>query len=243
VLEGNVRKEGNELRISAQLIDAERGFHIWTKSFETTLEHIFDVQDAISRGIVAELKPRLLPGGQVADRTPPTEIMPAYELLLRGRYHMRRREESSIRRSIELFREAIELDPAFGEAYRELARAYVLLPAYSYEDENEMYDLAIATVERGAAADGKLAHDVLALVHFNRWEWVEAELAFRDALAASPSDPSVHQWYSQHLASVGNTAGSLQQVLEARRLDLLSPVVNDRLAICGGVTAAGASST
>lgn len=234
VLQGNVRKEGNELRISAQLIDARHGFHVWSRRFETMLDDIFNVQDEISRGIVAELRPRLVAGGPVTDRTPPTDVMPAYELLLRGRHQLRRREESSIRRSIELFRDAIELDRAFGEAYRELARAYVLLPAYSYEDEEEMFDLAVATIEQGAAVQGvqeHLADDVLALVHFNRWEWLEAEERFRDALAASPNDPSVHQWYSQHLASVGNPEASLREVLEARRLDLLSPVVNDRLAV------------
>ena len=139
-----------------------------------------------------------------------------------------------MRRSIELFEQAVALDPSFGHAFRELARAYVLLPEYSYEDRDEMYELAIATLERGIAADPVLeeqSHDVFALVHFNRWEWIEAEESFRRALLSSPNDPSVHQWYSQHLASVGNVGGSLREVMEAKKLDILSPVVNDRLAV------------
>lgn len=77
-----------------------------------------------------------------------------------------------------LFRQAIELDPGYGDAYRELARAYALLPAYPYEDREEMFERAVGTIERGIAMDPALegaARDVLALVHFNRWEWIEAE--------------------------------------------------------------------
>src|SRR5690606_24870523 len=177
--------------------------------------------------------PRLFAGAPADRQARPTEVMPAYELLLQGRYHLRRREEASLRRSMELFEQAIDLDPAFGQAYRELARAYVLLPEYSYEDRDEMYEAAIATLERGIAADPLLeeqAQDVLALVHFNRWDWIAAEQYFRRALLSSPNDPSVHQWYSQHLASVGDVNGSLREVMEAKKLDVLSPVVNDRLA-------------
>ncbi|MEX2126215.1 MAG: winged helix-turn-helix domain-containing protein [Woeseia sp.] len=235
VLEGNVRKEGDRVRITAQLVEAESGFHLWSKRFDTTLSDIFTVQDEIANGIVAELQPRLAAGAAApVNPARPTDMIQAYELLLQGRYHLKRREEAPVRRSIELFQQAIELDPRFGQAYRELARAYVLLPEYSYEDQDEMYELAMATLERGIAADPaleELARDVLALVHFNRWEWIEAEQDFRRALAASPNDSSVHQWYSQHLASVGNPDESLRQVIEARKLDILSPVVNDRLAV------------
>ena len=234
VLEGNVRKEGERVRITAQLIQAENGFHLWSKRFDTAVSDIFTVQDQIANGIVAELEPRLAGAATSGNPARPTDVIPAYELLLQGRYHLKRREEASLRRSIELFEQAIELDPGFGQAYRELARAYVLLPEYSYEDRDEMYELAISTLQRGVAMDTsleKLAQDVLALIHFNRWEWIESERYFRRALAASRNDPSVRQWYSQHLASVGNADESLRQIMEAKTLDVLSPVVNDRLAV------------
>jgi TolB-like protein/DNA-binding winged helix-turn-helix (wHTH) protein/tetratricopeptide (TPR) repeat protein len=235
VLAGNVRKEGDRVRITAQLIEARRGFHVWSERFDTTLGDIFIVQDDIANGIVAELRPRLSTS-ETTDPGParPTEVMPAYELLLQGRYHLKRREEAPIRRSMELFEQAIELDPTFGDAYRELARAYVLLPTYSYEDEDEMFEMAVATIARGVAADPALedsAHDVLALVHLNRWEWTDAEQDFRRGLAASPNDSNVRQWYSQLLASVGRPEESLHYILEAKTLDVLSPVVNDRLAV------------
>jgi TolB-like protein/DNA-binding winged helix-turn-helix (wHTH) protein len=235
VLAGNVRKEGDRVRITAQLIEARRGFHVWSERFDTTLGDIFIVQDDIANGIVAELRPRLSTSETAEPGAArPTEVMPAYELLLQGRYHLKRREEAPIRRSMELFEQAIELDPTFGDAYRELARAYVLLPTYSYEDEDEMFEMAVATIARGVAADPALedsAHDVLALVHLNRWEWTDAEQDFRRGLAASPNDSNVRQWYSQLLASVGRPEESLHYILEAKTLDVLSPVVNDRLAV------------
>jgi TolB-like protein/DNA-binding winged helix-turn-helix (wHTH) protein/tetratricopeptide (TPR) repeat protein len=235
VLEGNVRKDNDQIRISAQLVDAEQGFQVWSDRYDTSLRNIFAVQDEIANGIVDEVRPRLTGHDRPQISTlHPTGVIPAYELLLRGRYHLKRREEEPIRRSIELFRQAIELDPAFGEAYRELARAYALLPDYSYEDNEQMSELAIATIAEGAAIApdvAEAAHDVLAFVHFRRWEWVDAEQDFRRALAATPNDPNVHQWYSQQLASVGYIDRSLRQVLEARKLDVLSPVVNERLAV------------
>jgi TolB-like protein/DNA-binding winged helix-turn-helix (wHTH) protein len=235
VLEGSVRKVDSRVRITAQLVDARRGFHLWSRSFDAELRDIFAVQDEIANAIVAELRPRLA-GSDVAQiaTTPPTEVMPAYELLLQGRYHLKRREEAPIRRSIELFQQALEFDPTFGAAWRELASAYALLPYYSGEDLMEMSALAVATLERGAAQDPALTHnarDVRAFLHLARWEWIEAEEEFRLALAASPHDSNLHQWYSQQLAKVGDAEGSLRQALEAKKLDVLSPVVNYRLAV------------
>ena len=97
-----------------------------------------------------------------------------------------------------------------------------------------MSERAVDTIERGTAVAPTLAasaQDVLSFVHLGRWEWVEAELGLRQALVTSPNDPNVHQWYSQLLASVGNAERSLHHALEARKHDVLSPVVNDRLAV------------
>jgi TolB-like protein/DNA-binding winged helix-turn-helix (wHTH) protein len=236
VLEGSVRKEGDQVRITAQLIDAERGFHLWSQRFDGELRQIFRLQDDIANAIVTQLKPRLADSRvrtQIST-APPTQVIPAYELLLRARYNLKRRDEAPIRRAIELFQEAIELDPGFVDAYSDLAGAYAVLPYYSYEDQGEMFDLALATIERGAALNPAVrdaAEGTRAFIHFGRWEWVEAEEAFRHALATQSSDPNLEQWYSQHLASVGNATESLVHAELAKRLDVLSPVVNDRLAV------------
>lgn len=235
VLEGHVRKDGDRIRITAQLVDAQGGFRLWSQRFDAELQDIFAVQDEIANSIVAELRPRLAGGGSEAIATArPTRVMPAYELLLQGRFLLKRREEGPIRRSIELFQQALELDPDLDAAWVGLASAYALLPFYSREDIEEMSLLAEDTLERGAARNPEVRHkarDLLAFLHLSRWEWIEAEVDFRLALAAFPDDPNLHQWYSQQLARVGDSDGSLRHALEARRLDALSPVVNFRLAV------------
>jgi adenylate cyclase len=232
VLEGHVRKDEERIRITAQLADARRGFHVWSQRFDTHLRDIFAVQDHIANSIVAELAPLFFGGAPDEFRTlVPTEVMPAYELLLQARFHLRRREEAPIRRSIELFLQALELDPDFGAARAGLASAYALLPFYSDEDVERMSALALATLERGSTEMQDEAWDVRAFLHLSRWEWLEAEHDFRLALAAAPGDPDVHQWYSQQLARTGNAEGSLRHALTAKRLDVLSPVVNYRLAV------------
>lgn len=235
VLEGHVRKDDDRIRITAQLIDAKRGFHLWSQRFDTQLRDIFVVQDEIARSIVAELRPRLAGSdAEESSMAPPTDVMPAYELLLQARYHLKRREEGSIRRSIELFERALELDPEFGAAWLGLASAYALLPYYSGESVEELAARAVVTLEQGMARNPGLRHeawDLLAFLHLSRWEWIEAEQDFRSALATSPNDSNLHQWYSQQLARVGDTEGSLRYALLAKKLDVLSPVVNYRLAV------------
>jgi TolB-like protein len=235
ILTGSVRKEGDRIRITAALTEARNGLVRWSKKYETAYADIFAVQDEISVGIVNELTPRLRndPSSSV-EPDAPTNVMPAYELALRGRFHLRKREEAPILQSIDLFRKAIELDPHFGEAYIDLARAYALLPTYSYEDPDEMFQLAEDTLERGATMDPSIREkifDVRAFLHFSRWEWIDAELDFRRALELTPNDPNLHQWYSQHLAAVGKPDLALQSVLQAKRLDTLSPAINQRLAV------------
>lgn len=233
VLQGSLRRDGDRLRITASLTDADSGLVQWSRTFETPFRDIFSVQDEISRSIVDELRPRF-GDATVAVIPVPTEIMPAYERVLRGRYHLRSREEAPLLRSIALFEEAIELDPGFGEAYRGLARAYAVLPTYSYEDPDEMFDLAENALERGVDRDPSLdekVYDVRAFLHFSRWQWREAEEDFRKALELMPNDPELHQWYSQQLAAVGKPELALQAVLRAKELDMLSPPINQRLAL------------
>jgi TolB-like protein/DNA-binding winged helix-turn-helix (wHTH) protein/tetratricopeptide (TPR) repeat protein len=235
VLEGHVRRDEDRVRITAQLVDASRGFHLWSQRFDTQLRDIFAVQDEIARSIVAELRPRLA-GSDAGEAfmAPPTDVMPAYELLLQARYHLKRREEGPIRRSIELFERALELDPEFGAAWLGLASAFALLPYYSDESVEELAARAVVTLEQGMARIPGLRHeawDLLAFLHLSRWEWIEAEQDFRSALATSPNDSNLHQWYSQQLARVGDTEGSLRYALAAKKLDVLSPVVNYRLAV------------
>ena len=236
VLEGTVRRDGERVRIDVQLIDAPRGYRLWNARYDGVLGDIFALQDEIANGIVAKLRNTVaaeLPAMPIA--TPaPTASIDAYFALLRGRQHLNRRDEDSLRRSISLFEQAIELDRRYGQAYVELAKAYALLPSYSAEIQDEMFDLALATLATGVAQDAALDDSmqvVLALIAYARWDWISAEVAFRRALEHGHNDPDLLVWYSQFLATVGRPAEAAVQARQARELDLLSPVVNHRLSV------------
>jgi TolB-like protein/DNA-binding winged helix-turn-helix (wHTH) protein/Tfp pilus assembly protein PilF len=236
VVEGNVRREGDRVRIAAQLIDARSGYHVMSRTYEGSLASIFALQDEVATGIVGELAKVLTEvAADAAVETPrPTQDVAAYELVLRGRQQFRVREEASVRRSIALFEQAIEQDPGYVDAYGDLARAQVVLPSYSMEDEEEMFDAAMSTLRRGAQIDPQTMsqfQDIVGFIEHSRWHWAAADTAYQRALALRPRDSNLLQWYSQFLASVGRTRASLEYAQRAKEVDVISPVVNDRLAV------------
>ena len=236
VLEGSVRLAGNHIRVSAQLIDASTGYHLWAETFDAQFEDVFTVQEQIAGAIVSALKVSFdteggIPG--ITDRAAPTADMTAYQLYLQGLYHWKRRGESSIRKSIDLFRAAIDRDPAFAYPYQALSTAYLVLPFYSRESRMDAFAQAESAAMEAMDLDPSLAqaHAVLAFISLKRWDWPAADRRFRLALAAAPNDPTTHQWYSEFLSYVGYIDASVTEALRARELDPVSPVINDRLGV------------
>ncbi|MGB7931298.1 MAG: winged helix-turn-helix domain-containing protein [Gammaproteobacteria bacterium] len=236
VLEGSVRLAGNHIRVSAQLIDAKTGYHLWADTFDTRFEDVFTVQDQIAGAIVKALKVSLdaddgVPG--ITDRAAPTVDMTAYRFYLQGLYYWKRRGEPAIRKSIDLFKAAIARDPAFAQPYLALATAYLVLPFYSSESRADAFARAEAAARKALELDPSLgqAHAVLAFASLNRWNWPAAYHEFQLAFAAAPNDPTTHQWYSEFLSYVGYIDASVAEALRARELDPVSPVINDRLGV------------
>lgn len=236
VLEGSVRLAGNHIRVSAQLIDARTGYHLWAETFDTEFEDVFTVQYQIADAIVKALKVSLdtddrVPG--ITARVAPTTNMTAYRYYLQGLYHWQRRGETSIRKSIDLFKAAIEHDPAFAHPYQALSTAYLVLPFYSRESRADAFARAQAAARKALELDPSLgqAHAVLAFTSMKDWDWQAADHEFRLAFAAEPNDPTTHQWYSEFLSYVGYIDASVREALRARELDPVSPVINDRLGV------------
>jgi TolB-like protein/Tfp pilus assembly protein PilF len=236
VLEGSVRLAGNHIRVSAQLIDASTGYHLWADTFDTRFEDVFAVQDQIADAIVKALKVSLdanegVPG--ITDRTAPTADMAAYRYYLQGLYHWKRRGEPAIRKSIDLFKAAIARDPAFAQPYLALSTAYLVLPFYSRESRADAFARAEAAARKALELDPSLgqAHAVLAFASLNRWNWQAAYHEFQLAFAAASNDPTTHQWYSEFLSYIGYIDASVAEALRARELDPVSPVINDRLGV------------
>jgi TolB-like protein len=236
VLEGSVRQAGDQVRITAQLIDAESGFHLWSETYERRLEDIFQVQDEIAAAIVDKLRIELAPQEQalaVRDKAP-TRNVQAYEFYLQGRAAWKRRGEENIRRSIDLYQRALGLDPGFARAHAALASAYVVLPGYSREqgDEAGIMPLAEAAARQALSIDPKIgeAHAVLAQMNAGRGDLLDAESGFFFAISLEPNEATPHHWYSLLLSRVGRLQAALEQARRAYELDPNAPVLAANLA-------------
>jgi TolB-like protein len=236
VLEGSVRQAGDEVRITAQLIDAETGFHLWSETYERRLEDIFQVQDEIAAAIVDRLRIELAPQEQklaVRDKAP-TQNVQAYEFYLQGREAWKRRGEENLRQAIDLYQRAVALDPGFARAHAALASAYTVLPGYTKQegDEVQLTQMAEAAARQALSIDPKIgeAHAVLAQLNAQRGDLLDAESGFFFAISLEPNEATPHQWYSLLLSRVGRIELALEQARRAQELDPTSPVIALNLA-------------
>jgi adenylate cyclase len=236
VLEGSVRQSGEQVRITAQLIDAQTGFHLWSETYERRLADIFQVQDEIAAAIVNKLRIELAPQDQqmaVRDKAP-TQNLEAYELYLQGRAVWKRRGEDNLLRAIDLYQKALGLDPGFARAHAALASAYVVLPGYTMAegDEERFLPLAVASARQALSIDPNIgeAHAVLAQINAQRGNLLDAESGFFFAISLEPNEPTPHHWYSLLLGKVGRIGAALEQARRAQELDPTSPVIAANLA-------------
>jgi TolB-like protein/Flp pilus assembly protein TadD len=236
VLEGSVRQAGQQVRITAQLIDAETGFHLWSETYDRKLEDIFAVQDEIAQAIVDKLRIQLAPDEQKLARheKAPTQNVEAYQLYLQGRAIWKRRGEENLRHAIEFYQSALARDPAFARANAALASAYVVLPGYTKveRDEEKYFELAEAAARQALAIDPNIgeAHAVLAQINASRGDLLDAESGFFFAISLEPNEATTHQWYSILLRNVGRLDAALTQAKRAQELDPTSPIVAANLA-------------
>jgi TolB-like protein/Tfp pilus assembly protein PilF len=235
VLEGSVRQSGVRVRITAQLIDTETGFHLWSETYDRELKDIFSVQDEISGAIVEQLKLELKPEQQAAVRRDkaPTSNVEAYELYLQGRAAWKKRGKDNLLRAVELFQQAVARDPAFARAHAALASAYVVLPGYTPEDDFERFTtLAERAARQALTLDANIgeAHAVLAQLASNRGQLLDAESGFFFAISLEPLEATPHHWYSMLLARVGRLDAALEQARRAQELDPSGPVLALNLA-------------
>ena len=235
VLEGSVRQSGDEVRITAQLIDAESGFHLWSETYERRLADIFQVQDEIAAAIVEKLRIELAPREQalaVRDKAP-TQNVEAYEIYLQGRAIWKRRGEQNLRQAIDLYQRAIALDPGFARAHAALASAYVVLPGYTAEqgDEQKLLPMAEQSARTALSIDPKIgeAHAVLAQINSQQGDLLDAESGFFFAISLEPNEATPHHWYSILLGKVGRLQQALEQARRAHELDPTSAIIASNL--------------
>ena len=234
VLEGSVRKAGNTIRITAQLIDVRTDSHLWSGTYDRELKDIFAIQDEISGQIVQALKVALGAGEPEAmvHAKKATENLAAYELYLKGRYFWQRRGENNIRHAIGLFERATELDPKFARAWSSLAAAHITLTAWSSVPNDEQSPLAVSAAQKALMLDDSLAEAYAVLGDVARLDrkWAEAKAHYLRAIASEPKNSTAHLWYGEHLISIGRIRDGLEETLIAYQLDPLHAATNNNLA-------------
>jgi TolB-like protein/DNA-binding SARP family transcriptional activator len=224
VLEGSVRRAGDRLRVTAQLINVKDGYHLWADSYDRDLRDVFAVQEEIAQAIAGALRVKLS-GEATAMVVRPTADLTAYDFYLKGRHAVNQRSGGSLVQAVAYFEQAIARDPRFAQAYAGLADAYVLLPGYSVTNSSEAWPKGRAAAERALALDSTLAeaHTTLAYGKFLfDWDWRAAEQGFRRAIALNPGYATAHHWYGDFLGGRGNLEGYLQELRRAQALDPLS---------------------
>jgi TolB-like protein/Tfp pilus assembly protein PilF len=232
VLEGSVRRTDNHVRVTAQLIDARSGFHLWSDNFDREVEDLFAVQDEIAGAIVTQLLGRLHVPGRRAGGAPPAEAQDAF---WRARAQLGRRDPAGIPAAIELLQRAISIHPEYAAAYAGLADAYALMPLYvGGGSAGDALLRAEDWAQQAIRADSALADPwaSLGLVRAMRKDRVGALDAFAKALERNASYAPALHWRANVLADMGQLVPALRDAGQAARLDPLSaPVATDHAAI------------
>lgn len=225
ILEGSVRKSGEKMRITAQLINVTDGYHLWSEVFEVReMNDIFVVQDEIAREIVSKLKVELGGGSAAPLVKASTESREAYDLYLRGRFFWNDRGRENLSKAIDYFERAIALDSSFAAAYAGLADTYGLLHQ-SRDSSPHAYQKAKWAATKALELDSTLAeaHAALGVVQgMFEWNWLEVETAYKRAIALNPGYASAHQWYAAALMHLGRPREAIAEAKKALELDPLA---------------------
>jgi serine/threonine-protein kinase len=227
ILDGSVRRAGNRLRITVQLIDVNDGHHLWSERYDREMTDVFEVQDEITAAIVDKLRPQLV-GARPLSAARHSEDPEAYALYLKGRHHWGRRPAGTME-AIAYFEQAAKRDPTYALAYAGLADAYNTLASWEggVLPPGEGFSKGMSYAEQALRLKPELAegHAALAyaLLHY-RWEIPEAERLFSEAIRLNPRYGPAHHWYSHLLVATGRMEESLAESKIYLNLDPADPL-------------------
>jgi len=232
-LEGSVRRDSQKVRITAQLIRISDQRTVWSREYDRELTSILVLQEEIAQEIADEIQPAL--GDSPRRIAPALGLAPSptsydtYDLYLKGRYFLNKRNAQGFQQAIDYFQQAIAKDPRYALAYAGLADSYALTSSYNLDPGGNLPPKARAAALRALQIDENLAeaHTALALIAENYdWDWQTAGREFRRAIELNPNYPTAHEWYAEYLAWQGRFDEALAESERARQLDPLSLIIS-----------------
>jgi TolB-like protein/DNA-binding winged helix-turn-helix (wHTH) protein/Tfp pilus assembly protein PilF len=235
VVEGTVLRSGDQVRITAQLIQANADKHLWAASYEGDVRDTLALQNQVARSIAEQIRINLSPQEQAVLKSAKVVNPEAYEAYLKGRYFWNKRTADSLKTAVDYFKQAIAKDPNYAQAYTGLADTYALLGDWQYAvlTPKEAFPKAKAAAIKALELDSALseAHNSLAFC-FDAFDWdfESAGKEFRRAIELNPGYATAHHWYAWHLSLMGQYDEAIAEMRKAKNLDPLSLIINSDLA-------------
>jgi TolB-like protein/Flp pilus assembly protein TadD len=235
VLEGQVQRIGDRVRVTARLVRTSDGTSLWADRFEEKFTNIFAVEDAVAEKVARTTILAMKGTGEApAERLTKryTENNEAYEAYLKGRYMWNKRTVDSLQKALVYFQQAIRLDPNYSLAYVGLADTYTLLSFFTLAAPNDAFPKAKVAAEKALAIDSTLAEAYTALGQYKayyEWDWNGAEEQFQKGIALNPNYPLLHHWRSLNLIAMGRMDEARAAMRRALELDPLLLVTNVNL--------------
>jgi serine/threonine-protein kinase len=228
ILEGSIRKTGNRLRITVQLVNVSDGYHLWSERYDRDLEDVFAVQDEIAQAIVEKLRVTwpTAPGRPLVRRH--TDDREAYRLYLQGRYHCSRLAGRFLMQAMACFQQAIARDASYALAHAGVASAYTVLGMFGGVPPRNVWSKAKLAAQQAVLLNDELgeAHHALACVHlYFDWDFIAAEREFQRAIVLNPQSGHTHATFGWLLGVLGRFEEAIAEAVQARALEPMSPLV------------------
>ena len=234
VLEGSIQRSGDRTRVTVRLLRVSDGELLWGDEFDEKFTDMFTVEDSISQKVATALTINLSGDEQRQLLRPFTVNNEAYQLYMKGRFFWSKRTVDGIKRSLDLFQQAIAADPNYALAYAGLADSYTVAGSYGYiiMPPREAMPKAEAAATKALVIDDSLAeaHASLGYIKFTYdWDWAGAEQEFKRAIALNPGYDNAHHWYSHELMALGRTDEALAEARRAMELSPSDTVMNEHM--------------
>jgi TolB-like protein/Flp pilus assembly protein TadD len=235
IIGGSVRRSGERLRLSAQLIDGATGCYLWSESIDAMMGEVFPAQERVADAIATRIEAEVGDGRSGAASRRPTENLAAHNLCRQGLYHLNQRTEEGLRKALDFFERSLVEDAEYAAAHAGLADAYGLLAHYGVFGPAEVWTKAAASAAAAVMLDANSAQAHTSLAHVKStqdWDWTGSEREFQRAISLDPRNATSHHWYAMScLAPLGRLDEALDEMIVAQALDPVSSIVARDLAV------------